>query len=94
MTKEKEEQEISLVGRIICLEALILVMGVISLIYGMVNGTAINIFWGVIILVGAVVLHFVRKRDWKAHWEDQERIQQAYLEKKRREKEQQDERKG
>lgn len=94
MDKEKEKQEISLVGRLFSIEALIILMGIVSLGYGIVNKTEINIFWGVIILAGAVVLHFVRKRDWKAHWEEQERIQQAYLEKKRREKEQQDERKG
>ena len=86
MTKEKEQQEISLVGRIICLEALILVMGVISLVYGMVNGTAINIFWGVIILCGAVVLYFVRKKDWTKHWEEQEAIRQRLEERRKREK--------
>jgi hypothetical protein len=94
MDKDKEKQEISLIGRLFSIEALIILMGLVSLGYGIVNRTEINIFWGVIILVGAVALHFVRKRDWKAHWEEQERIQRAYLEKKQREKEQQDERKG
>ncbi len=94
MDKDKEKQEISLIGRLFTVEALIILMGIVSLGYGIVNRTEINIFWGIIILVGAVVLHFVRKKDWKAHWEEQERKQQAYLEMKRREKEQQDERKG
>jgi hypothetical protein len=94
MDKNKEKQEISLIGRLFSIEALLILMGLVSLGYGIVNQTLINIFWGVMILVGAVVLHFVRKKDWKAHWEEQERIQQAYLEKKRREKERQDEDKG
>ncbi len=94
MSKDKEKQEISLIGRLFTVEVLIILMGIVSLVYGIVNGTEINIFWGVIILVGAVALHFVRKKDWKAHWEEQERKQQAYQEMKRREKEQQDERKG
>ncbi len=94
MDKDKEKQEISLIGRLFTVEALIILMGIVSLVYGIINRTEINIFWGIIILVGAVVLHFVRKKDWKSHWEEQERKQQSYLEMKRREKEQQDERKG
>lgn len=93
MDKDKGKQEISLVGRLLSMEALIVVMGIASLVYGIVNKTEIHIFWGVIILAGAVALHFVRKKDWKAHWEEQERMQQAYLERKRREKEEQDEKK-
>jgi hypothetical protein len=104
MDKEKEKQEISLVGRLLSMEALIVVMGLLSLGYGIVNRVEINIFWGVMILVGAVALHFVRKKDWKAHWEEQEKYQQAFremkrlekerLEKERLEKERQDEGKG
>ncbi len=91
MDKDKEKQEISLIGRLFTVEALIILMGIVSLGYGIVNRTEINIFWGIIILAGAVALHFVRKKDWKAHWEEQERRQQAYLERKRREEEQKDE---
>ncbi len=93
MDKDKEKQEISLIGRLFSIEALIILMGLVSLGYGIVNKTEINIFWGIIILVGAIALHFVRKKDWKAHWEEQER-KQAYLERKRREAEQKDEDKG
>ena len=67
MNKEKEQQEISLIGRLLSLEALILVMGAISLVYGVVQRSEVNIFWGVIILSGAVVLYFVKKKDWKQH---------------------------
>jgi len=69
----KELQEASLVGRILSLEAVLMLMGVISLIYGLVNSAAMNIFWGVVIIPGVYVLHKVRKKDWKAHWAALER---------------------
>jgi hypothetical protein len=69
----KELQEASLVGRILSLEAVLMLMGIISLIYGLVNSATINIFWGVVIIPGVLVLHKVRKKDWKAHWETLER---------------------
>jgi len=61
----KELQEASLVGRILSLEAALMLMGIISLIYGLLNGATINIFWGVVIIPGVFVLHKVRKKDWK-----------------------------
>lgn len=64
----KELQEASLVGRILSLEAVLMLMGIISLIYGLLNGKTINIFWGVVIIPGVFVLNKVRKKDWKAHW--------------------------
>ncbi len=78
MDKDKGKQEISLIGRLFSIEAFLILMGIVSLGYGIVNGTSINIFWGVMILGGSVVLHFVRKRDWKSHWEEQERLKQLY----------------
>ena len=87
MDKDKEKQEISLIGRLFTIEALIILMGIVSLGYGIVNRTEINIFWGVIILVGAMVLHFVRKKDWKKHWAEQEALRRAYEEKRRKGKE-------
>lgn len=74
----KELQEASLVGRILSLEAVLLLMGVVSLIYGVATGAAMNIFWGVVIVPGVFVLHKVRKKDWKKHWaelEEKERQQ-------------------
>ncbi len=86
MDKDKEKQEISLIGRLFSIEAFLILMGIVSLGYGIVNGTSINIFWGVMILGGSVVLHFVRKRDWKSHWEEQERLKQLRDEKTRERK--------
>ncbi|BDV44062.1 hypothetical protein GURASL_29850 [Geotalea uraniireducens] len=85
---DKEKQEISLIGRLLSLEALIVVMGIISLGYGIYNRALVNIFWGVLILIGAVVLGFVRKKDWKQHWAEQEELQRrrAALAKERKER--------
>ena len=45
MDKDKQRQEVSLIGRILSMEALILVMGCLSLVYGFSEGKEINIFW-------------------------------------------------
>lgn len=86
---QKELQESSLLGRIMSLEAILLVMGIASLVYGLINGKAMNIFWGIVIIPGVFLLHKVKKKDWKAHWaeleEQQRRIQQREEERKRHE---------
>ncbi len=56
MQGNKENQEISVVGRLISLEALVFLMGVVSLVYGLVVGAVLNIAIGALILVAAVVL--------------------------------------
>ncbi len=86
--KEKENQEISVIGRLLSIEALLVVMGIACLVSGIVTGEAMQLFWGVMIIGGSVVLYFVKKKDWKKHWEEQERMQQVYLEMKKREQEQ------
>lgn len=82
----KERQESSLVGRIFSLEVALFMMGVASLIYGLINGVGMNIFWGVVIIPGVFILHKVKKKDWKAHWAELE-------EQKRRQEEREEERK-
>ena len=56
MQGNKENQEISVVGRLISLEALLFLMGVVSLVYGLVAGLLLNIVIGALILVAAIVL--------------------------------------
>jgi Flp pilus assembly protein TadB len=73
----KERQEASLVGRLISMETLILLMGILCLIAGIVDGQETSIFWGVIILVGFVVLRMVRRKDWARHWAEMEAEQKA-----------------
>ena len=87
MDKDKEKLEISVLGRLLSMEALIFLMGLASLWYGIVNGAGMSIFFGVFILSGAVALFFVKKKDWKKHWEDQEIIRQRLDEIRNQEKE-------
>jgi len=85
---EKGRQEPSLVGRLFSLEAALFLMGLASLIYGLVNGIETNIFFGILIIPGVFVLYKVKKKDWKAHWaelEDQQRREQERLEVRKRE---------
>ena len=84
---QKELQESSLVGRIISLEAVLLLMGVASLAYGLINGAGMTIFWGIVIIPGVFLLHKVKKIDWKAHWaelEEQQRLMQEREEERKR----------
>jgi len=73
----KERQEISLVGRILSLETMLLLMGVVSLIYGIVKGVETSILWGIVIIPGVFILMKVRKKDWQKHWQDLEAEQKA-----------------
>lgn len=73
----KERQEVSLIGRILSMEALLFLMGCVSLIYGIVDRKMTSVFWGVLIICGVVVLIMVRKKDWKKHWEELEAEQKA-----------------
>jgi hypothetical protein len=69
---DKQRQEVSLIGRILSMEALLLLMGVASLIYGIVNSAVMNIFWGVVIIPGVFILMKVRRKDWTKHWQEME----------------------
>jgi uncharacterized membrane protein HdeD (DUF308 family) len=93
MNKDKEKQEISVIGRLFSIEALLILMGLVCLVSGIITQTAIQLFWGVMIIGGSVALYFVKKKDWKKHWEEQELMQQAYLERKRLEQERKDQEK-
>jgi hypothetical protein len=77
MDNNKQRQESSLIGRILSIEAFLLLMGTASLIYGIVNSAMMNIFWGVVIVPGVFLLMKVRRKDWKKHWEDLEAEQKA-----------------
>jgi hypothetical protein len=63
MDHDKEKEEISLIGRIFSLEALLIVMGVLSLAAGIFNRNGTRIFLGIAVLTGGIILLvFVRKR--------------------------------
>jgi uncharacterized membrane protein HdeD (DUF308 family) len=77
----------SLASRVLCKELLILLVGLVILGSGFYTGEAMQYFWGGTIITGAVALYFVRKKDWKQHWEEQERLARALEERRRRQKE-------
>lgn len=86
MDKDKEKQEISIIGRLFSMHTLLVVMGIFCLASGIVTRELIQIFWGLMILAGSILLYFVRKKDWKKHWEEQERIAELYRQKKEQER--------
>jgi hypothetical protein len=83
---QKEIQEASLIGRILSIEAFLLLMGIASLAYGIVNDVTMNIFWAIVIIPGVFVLHKVRKKDWTKHWQEME-AEQSLLETRRKNRE-------
>jgi hypothetical protein len=72
MDNDKQRQEVSLIGRILSMEALLLLMGVVCLVNGIVNGDGMSIFFSIIIIPGVFILTKVRKKDWTKHWEEME----------------------
>ena len=52
----KENQEISVAGRLLSMEALVLLMGAVSLVYGLATLQLLNIIIGAVILVAGIIL--------------------------------------
>jgi hypothetical protein len=69
---QNEIQKASLIGRILSMEAFLLLMGIALLVYGISNEATMIIFWACIIIPGVFILHYVRKTDWTKHWEEME----------------------
>jgi len=69
---QNEIQKASLIGRILSMEALLLLMGIASLVYGIINSMTMSIFWGCVIIPGVFILHHIRKTDWTKHWQEME----------------------
>lgn len=62
MTREKEQVEISLLGRLLSLEALIFLMGLVSLLYGIATLSLAQIIIGAAVLAAAALFAFKFKR--------------------------------
>lgn len=62
--KDKENQEISLIGRLFSLEVLLILMGLFTLVAGLIYGKKAKIFWGFIIIGVSVLIPFIRKKGW------------------------------
>ena len=75
----------ALIGKLFSMETLIFGCGCMSLWYGFVEDKSMNIFWGVVILVGFFILRKVRRKDWTKHWAEME-AEQSLLETRRKER--------
>ncbi len=62
MDKDKEKQEISVLGRLFSLEALLIVMGLLSLISGFIVNDPTRILLGMMIIGGFLLFFLYRKR--------------------------------
>jgi len=56
MSGNKENQEICVLGRLFSLEALVVIMGVVSLVYGLITGQITSIIIGAAVLAGTIAL--------------------------------------
>jgi len=63
--------------RIFSLEGGILAFSLFALGNGLVRGDLLSLFWGGISVLGLVVLHFVRRKDWQQHWAEMEKSELA-----------------
>ncbi|NVN89995.1 MAG: hypothetical protein HXX11_05260 [Desulfuromonadales bacterium] len=61
MDSNKQLQEASLIGRLLSLEALLMLMGAASLLYGMITGSLLHICWGLIIIPGVLLIIKIRR---------------------------------
>lgn len=75
---DNEKQQKSLINKIMSMETLIFLAGLFSLGSGFYRNEPMQYFWGGMIISGSIALHFVRKKDWKKHWEEQEAMQRRY----------------
>jgi hypothetical protein len=69
--------------KILATETLIFLAGVFLIGSGFYTGDPMQYFFGGVIICGSIVLHFVRKKDWKKHWEEQEALQKLYDERRK-----------
>jgi hypothetical protein len=77
---QKEIQKASLIGRILSMEAFLLLMGISLLVYGISNQATMIIFWACVIIPGVFVLNYVRRTDWTKHWQEMEAEHKAGIE--------------
>ena len=79
MEANSKAPEQSLLRTIFRTETAILLVGIGCIGYGLATGlNVMPIFFGLCIVGGSVMLHFVRKKDWEAHWSDMDRIRQEH----------------
>jgi membrane protein involved in colicin uptake len=84
---DTEKQKKSLVQKILSMETMIFLVGLYILGSGIYRSEPMQYFFGGMIISGSIVLHFVRKKDWKKHWEEQEAMQRRYEARRKMEQE-------
>jgi hypothetical protein len=62
MDREKQKQEISLIGRLFSLEALLIIMGFLSLVSGIITKDLLRLSLGIIILGGTLLAIVLRRK--------------------------------
>ncbi|MDD2337123.1 MAG: hypothetical protein PHD01_11155 [Geobacteraceae bacterium] len=62
MDRDKQKQEISLIGRLLSLEALLVIMGLLSLASGIITKDLLRLSFGVIILGSAALAVVLRRK--------------------------------
>jgi len=75
---DMDEKKVSLIDRIFRKESLILLVGLFFIGSAYYTGNSMQYFWGIAIICGAIALHFVQKKDWKKHWEEQEELKKRH----------------
>jgi len=69
----------SLLARVFSAEGAIFCIGIACLVYGVADGFKVmQFFFGLCIVGGSVALHFVKKKDWNAHWAEHDRLHQEH----------------
>jgi hypothetical protein len=72
MDRDKQKQEISLIGRLFSLEALLILMGFLSLVSGIITRDLLRLSLGVVILGGTLLaIIFRHKRKLQNTSDDQ-----------------------
>ena len=59
---DKEKEEISLIGRLFSLEALLILMGLLTLLSGIIYMQWLRVILGLVIIACCLLLLFIRKK--------------------------------
>ena len=79
MQHQDKAQKKSLISQIFSAPTLFCLVGIACILYGVVNGlNVMPLFFGICIVLGSVFLHFVRRKDWDAHWAEMDRVRQEH----------------
>jgi uncharacterized membrane-anchored protein len=70
MDKEKEKEEISLIGRLFSLEAMLILMGLLTILSGIIYMQWVRVILGLVILSACFLLLFMRKYIWEKRERD------------------------